>query len=90
MSAARQICKAFTAAWPRRRTADRDRGGAVGLDRAERSAAPRYLGPELNLSLVEQPNWEIFWRLQHRLGGYGWIANIDGSNAVTGGFRYKF
>ena len=49
-----------------------------------------YLGPELNLSLVDHPEWEVFWRLHHRSGGYGWIANIDGSNAVTGGFRYKF
>jgi hypothetical protein len=49
-----------------------------------------YLGAELNLSLVDQPQWETFVRVHHRSGGYGVIADIDASNAITGGFRYKF
>jgi hypothetical protein len=71
--------------------------GAVGVE-AERAAAMGlgqvplmvYLGPEINLSLVDHPEWEVFWRLHHRSGGYGWIAQFDGANAVTAGFRYKF
>lgn len=49
-----------------------------------------YLGPELNLSLVDHPNWEVFWRIQHRSGGWGTLANIDASNAEVVGIRYKF
>lgn len=49
-----------------------------------------YLGAELNFSLVDQPQWETFVRVHHRSGGYGWIADLDASNAVTGGIRYKF
>lgn len=49
-----------------------------------------YLGAELNVSLVGQPQWESFVRVHHRSGGYGVIADIDASNAITGGIRYKF
>lgn len=49
-----------------------------------------YLGAELDFSLVDQPQWETFVRVHHRSGGYGWIADIDASNAITGGVRYKF
>jgi hypothetical protein len=49
-----------------------------------------YLGPELAFSLVDQPQWEVFTRFQHRSGAYGLIADLDASNAVTAGFRYKF
>lgn len=49
-----------------------------------------YLGAELNFSLVDQPQWETFVRVHHRSGGYGVIADLDASNAITGGFRYKF
>jgi hypothetical protein len=49
-----------------------------------------YLGAELDFSLVDQPQWETFVRVHHRSGGYGFIADIDASNAVTGGIRYKF
>ena len=47
-------------------------------------------GAELNFSLVDQPQWETFVRVHHRSGGYGFIADIDASNAITGGIRYKF
>lgn len=49
-----------------------------------------YLGPEIALSLVDQPQWEAFTRFHHRSGGYGLIADMDASNAVTAGIRYKF
>jgi hypothetical protein len=49
-----------------------------------------YLGPEFAFSLVDQPQWEVFTRFQHRSGAYGLIADLDASNAVTAGFRYKF
>lgn len=49
-----------------------------------------YLGPEIDLSLVDKPNWEVFWRIQHRSGGWGTLANIDASNAEVVGLRYKF
>src|SRR5690606_19259995 len=49
-----------------------------------------YLGAELNFSLVEAPQWETFVRVHHRSGGYGFIADLDASNAITGGLRYKF
>lgn len=49
-----------------------------------------YLSPEIAVSHESQPQWEAFTRLQHRSGGFGTIANIDGSNAVTLGMRYKF
>jgi hypothetical protein len=49
-----------------------------------------YLGPEFIFSLADQPQWEVFTRFQHRSGAYGLIADLDASNAVTAGFRYKF
>ena len=49
-----------------------------------------YGGPELDVSPVGESNWEVFWRVQHRSGGYGIIAPIDGSNADTVGIRFKF
>lgn len=49
-----------------------------------------YLGPEFAFSLVDQPQWEVFTRFHHRSGAYGLIADLDASNAVTAGVRYKF
>ncbi|WP_052951687.1 hypothetical protein [Devosia soli] len=49
-----------------------------------------YLGPEIAIGHAAHPEYEGFLRLQHRSGGFGTIANIDGSNAVVAGFRYKF
>ena len=49
-----------------------------------------YLAPEIAISHDEHPEWEAFGRIQHRSGGFGTIANIDGSNALTVGLRYKF
>ena len=50
-----------------------------------------YLGPELNLSLVDHPEYEAFIRLQHRSGGNQTLGNLfDGANALVGGVRYRF
>ncbi len=49
-----------------------------------------YLAPEIAVSHDDHPEWEAFGRIQHRSGGFGTIAHIDGSNAVTAGLRYKF
>ena len=49
-----------------------------------------YFGPEISVSHDALPDWEVLARIQHRSGGWGSIANIDASNAVTVGLRYKF
>ncbi|WEJ33768.1 hypothetical protein [Devosia sp. SD17-2] len=49
-----------------------------------------YLGPEIAVSHVGYPELEAFGRIHHRSGGFGTIAEIDGSNAVVMGLRYKF
>lgn len=49
-----------------------------------------YLGPEIAVSHVGHPELEAFGRIHHRSGGFGTIAEIDGSNAVVLGLRYKF
>lgn len=49
-----------------------------------------YLGPEIAISHEAFPDLELLARVQHRSGGFGTIAPIDGSNAATLGLRYKF
>lgn len=49
-----------------------------------------YLSPEISVSNIHAPEWEAFGRIQHRSGGFGTIADIDGSNAAVLGIRYKF
>lgn len=49
-----------------------------------------YLGPEIAVSHAAYPEFEAFGRIHHRSGGFGTIAEIDGSNAVVLGMRYKF
>ena len=49
-----------------------------------------YLGPEISISHADNPNVELTARIQHRSGGYGIIAPIDGSNAATVGMRFNF
>jgi hypothetical protein len=50
-----------------------------------------YLGPELTMALVDNPNWELVYRIQHRSGAYGVIAHfIEGANANTIGIRYRY
>jgi hypothetical protein len=48
-----------------------------------------YMGPEIALSHADFPDLELFARIHHRSGGYGVIAEIDGSNAATVGLRFK-
>jgi hypothetical protein len=50
-----------------------------------------YLGPEMTLAALNNPNWELVYRIQHRSGAYGVIAHfIEGANAHTLGLRYRF
>jgi len=49
-----------------------------------------YMGPEIAFSHPSNPQLEYLLRIQHRSGGYGIIAPIDGSNAATFGVRLKF
>lgn len=49
-----------------------------------------YLGPEISVSFDDHADWEAFGRIQHRSGGFGSIANIDGSNAAVLGIRHSF
>lgn len=49
-----------------------------------------YFSPEIAVSHAAHPDYEGFVRLQHRSGGFGTIADIDASNAVVLGLRYKF
>lgn len=49
-----------------------------------------YLGPEIAVSHVAYPGFEAFGRIHHRSGGFGTIAEIDGSNAVVLGLRLKY
>lgn len=49
-----------------------------------------YLGPEIAVSHVDYPGFEAFGRIHHRSGGFGTIAEIDGSNAVVLGLRLKY
>jgi len=50
-----------------------------------------YMAPELSVSLVDNPNVEYFWRLQHRSGGWDTLGNMgEGANANTVGIRWSF
>ena len=68
----------------------------IGVETVRTAAAGQsahvlyYLAPEIAVSVDGHPEWEAFGRVQHRSGGFGTIAHIDGANAVTAGLRYKF
>lgn len=50
-----------------------------------------YIGPEINVSLVDHPDTEVFWRIHHRSGAWGTLGNMaDGANATSFGVRWKF
>ena len=49
-----------------------------------------YMGPEIAVSHDAYPELELLGRVQHRSGGFGTIAPVDGSNAAVLGLRYKF
>jgi len=70
--------------------------GTIGIETLRAEQIDRtvpilfYMGPEISFSMADHPGTEVFWRLQHRSGGYGIIAPIDGSNADVVGVRFKF
>ena len=50
-----------------------------------------YLGPELSVTPLDNPNIEGFFRVQHRSGAFGLIVDgLNGSNSVNLGVRLKF
>lgn len=50
-----------------------------------------YMAPELSVSTKDNPNMEVFWRLQHRSGGWNTLGHMgEGANANTIGMRWKF
>lgn len=49
-----------------------------------------YLTPEVSIASVDNPEFEIFWRGQHRSSGYGLLGYMHGANAVTFGVRHRF
>ena len=71
--------------------------GPIGVERAREAEHKGdnhvlfYLGPEISLSLVSNPNWEVFVRGQHRSGAWGTLGNMgDSGNADVVGLRFKF
>jgi hypothetical protein len=50
-----------------------------------------YMGPEINLSLVDQPEKEVFVRLHHRSGAWETLGGMAaGADALIGGVRIHF
>lgn len=50
-----------------------------------------YIAPEINLSLGDNPDTEVFVRLQHRSGAWGTLNGMgDGHNANAVGIRWRF
>ena len=50
-----------------------------------------YFGPEISISMVNHPEWELVYREQHRSGANGTLGRMrEGYNANVFGVRYKF
>lgn len=50
-----------------------------------------YMAPEISVSTPSSPNTEVFWRVQHRSGGWNTLGNMgEGANANTIGLRWNF
>lgn len=50
-----------------------------------------YMGPELNLSLIDHPETEVFVRLHHRSGAWGTLGGMAaGADASVAGIRFHF
>ncbi|CDP50505.1 hypothetical protein [Paradevosia shaoguanensis] len=67
----------------------------VGIEAGNRGGGDStllfYIGPELNVSWVDHPETEVFWRIHHRSGAWGTLGNMaDGANASSFGVRWKF
>jgi hypothetical protein len=49
-----------------------------------------YIGPEISVSTLDNPNFEVFTRVQHRSGAWGRLGGMgDGANATVLGLRWK-
>jgi len=73
--------------------------GPVGVETVHAQEVPGggdpallfYMGPEINLSWADNPDLEVFWRIQHRSGAWNTLGNMrDGANATAVGMRWKF
>lgn len=68
----------------------------IGIEAKRAKSAPKpvdmlvYMAPEIAVSPLDNPDFEVFYRIQHRSGGLGLIMSFDGSNAATAGVRFKF
>ncbi|HWJ86771.1 MAG TPA: hypothetical protein VNS12_01700 [Pelagibacterium sp.] len=49
-----------------------------------------YLSPEISLSTLDNPNSEVFWRLQHRSGAWNTFGGGGTANATMLGIRTSF
>jgi len=70
---------------------------SIGAERGREIAGPAsgrflgYLGPELNFSSPDLPNWELVVRLHHRSGAGGLFGAMhEGYNANVVGVRHWF
>jgi hypothetical protein len=70
---------------------------SIGRERERELAYPGsaralvYFGPEIIISLVNHPELEFVYRVQHRSGANGTFGNMrEGYNANVFGIRYKF
>ena len=68
---------------------EREREREIGYGGSARVLG--YLAPELNFSLVDHPEWQFVYRVQHRSGAGGLLGHIrEGYNANVVGVRYRF
>jgi hypothetical protein len=70
---------------------------SIGRERERELAYPGsaralvYFGPEIIISLVNHPELEFVYRVQHRSGANGTFGNMrEGYNANVFGIRYRF
>ena len=50
-----------------------------------------YIAPEINVSVGENADTEVFMRVQHRSGAWGLLNDMgDGHNATAVGMRWRF
>lgn len=50
-----------------------------------------YLGPEISVTALDHPNFEVFWRVHHRSGAWGTLGKMgDAANANVVGVRWHF
>lgn len=50
-----------------------------------------YLGPEISVTSLDNPNVEAFWRVHHRSGAWGTLGGMgDAANANVFGLRWHF